>query len=221
MTTEQAANVLAEDAAAQCEATAAALARNDAYVRGFVEQLGLCPYARRCREAGRLHRRVLFSEAAAAGAVAELEALPADAVEVALLIFPRFDRGARAFEAFRGTVREQMAGAHPAGEPPFFCVAFHPDLPMDLGDAHRAVHFIRRSPDPTLQLVRASVLRQVRAGRTGGSTFVDTRRLTAAELMALEAPAGLSDQIAEANLAALRRAGPERLAAALASLRAG
>ena len=194
----------------------AALERNDRYIRDFVEALNLCPYARRCRETGKLHRRVLLETSAAAEAIAEIEALP---VEVALLIFPRFAGGARAFEAFRAAVREEMARAHAGAEPPFFCVAFHPDLPMDLGDPHRAVHFIRRSPDPTLQLVRASVLREVRGTRTGGSTFVDARRLTPAELMALESPIGLSDRIAEANLEALRRAGPDRLAAALASLR--
>lgn len=194
----------------------AALARNDRYVREFVEALNLCPYAKRCRETGKLHRRVLLETAGAAAAVAELESVPPESVEVALLIFPRFDGGARAFEAFRNQVREQMSR-----EPPFFCVAFHPELPMDLADAHRAVHFIRRSPDPTLQLVRASVLREVRGNRTGGSTFVDVSRLSADELRALEAPVGVSDRIAEANLVSLRRAGPDRLAAALASLRRG
>lgn len=197
----------------------AALARSDRYLGDFVEALNLCPFARTCREAGRLHRRVLFEPEEAAAAVAEIEALPPASVEVALLIFPRFDGGARAFEAFRVEVREQMARAHAGGEPPFFCVAFHPELPMDLADPHRAVHFIRRSPDPTLQLVRASVLREVRGTRTGGSTFVDATRMTAAELHLLEAKASISDRIAESNLASLRRAEPGRLAAVLASLR--
>ena len=203
--------------------TEAALLRNDRYLREFVEALNLCPYAKRCREDGKLHRRVLLETGAAFAAVAEIEALPANSVEVALLVFPRFDGGPRAFEALRGEVRERMAHAALASddEPPFFCVAFHPELPMDLADPHRAVHFIRRSPDPTLQLVRASVLRQVRGTRTGGSTFVDTRHLTAAEVAAVEAPLpGISDLIAEANLETLRRAGPERLAAVLASMRA-
>ncbi len=199
----------------------AALGRNDRYILDFVEALNLCPYAKRCRESGKLHRRVLLETSAAAEAIAGIEALPPDSVDVALLIFPRFTGGARAFEAFRGEVRDQMARAHAGGDPPFFCVAFHPDLPMDLLDAHRAVHFIRRSPDPTLQLVRASVLREVRGIRTGGSTFVDASRLTAAELVSLEVSVGVSDRIAEANLQTLRRAGPERLAAALAKLQGG
>lgn len=212
---------------ASVDRTTAALARNDRYVREFVEALNLCPYARRCRETGKLHRRVLGSRAEALPAIAELEALPPESVEVALLIFPEAEVGsleaARAFEAFCAEVREAMARAHaplPDAEPPFFCVAFHPDLALDTADANRAVHFIRRSPDPTLQLVRASVLRAVRGTRTGGSTFVDASRLTLEQLMAVAAPLGVSERIAEANFETLRREGPARLAAELAGFRA-
>src|SRR5258708_39314335 len=79
----------------------AALARNDAWLRDFVEALGLCPYARPCRAAGKLHRQVLldrggprgsaaFAQAAQAGAQAgfEIEGLPADSGGGALLVFP-------------------------------------------------------------------------------------------------------------------------------------
>ena len=41
---------------------AGALARNDRYLREFVEALELCPFARKCRESGRLARRVLRGE---------------------------------------------------------------------------------------------------------------------------------------------------------------
>jgi hypothetical protein len=206
------------------ESAAAALARNDRYVRKFVEALNLCPYARRCRETGKLHRRVLGSPGEALAAIAELEALPPESVEVALLIFPEAEVGsleaARAFEAFCAEVRDGMARAHGGGEPPFFCVAFHPDLALDTADANRAVHFIRRSPDPTLQLVRASVLRAVRGTRTGGSTFVDASRLTLDQLLAVAAPLGVSERIAEANFETLQREGPARLAAELEAIRA-
>ena len=206
---------------------AAALARNDRYVREFVEAFDLCPYAKRCRETGRLHRRVVEQAgdalSAALSAIAAIEALPEDSVEVALLLFPGAATGsteaARAFEDFCGQVREGMARAHPAGSPPFFCVAFHPDLPGDVSDASRAVHFIRRSPDPTLQLVRASVLRAVRGSRTGGSTFVDASRLTLAELLAVSSPIGLSDRIAEANLETIEREGAAKLGSLLTGMR--
>jgi len=200
----------------------AALARNERYLREFVEALHLCPFARQCREAGKLDRRVVLELRDAQAAVKAVEARPEDSVEVALLIFPlaRADgeRSAREFEAFTAALREWMIREH-QGNPPFYCVAFHPDLPRDLLDAHRAVQFIRRSPDPTVQLVRASVLKAVRAGREGGSKYVDASDLTLEQLLAVSSPSSLSDRIAEANLETLRREDPDRLQALLSSLR--
>jgi hypothetical protein len=199
----------------------AAMERSDRYLRDFVEALHLCPFARRCREDGKLHRRVLLPEDDALAAIREIEALPADSVEVALLIFPQRPTGstetARAFEAFGAQVRQTMFAAHFSG-PPFYLVAFHPDLPRDLGDAHRAVQFIRRSPDPTLQLVRASVLQAVR-GSNGGERYVDSSKLSLEQMMALTVPVSTSDRIAEANLETLTREGPDKAESLLASLR--
>src|SRR6266850_8060840 len=199
-----------------------ALARNDRYVREFVEALHLCPYARHCRESGKLHRRVIRRREDALEAIRQVEALPADDVEVALLIFPEEpadgEDSARAFEAFCAGLREQMFAAHPDGAP-FYCVAFHPDLPRDLLDANRAVRFIRRSPDPTLQLVRASILIDVRGEGGGGSRYVDTSLLSLEQAMALVSPASLAERIAEANLATLQREGPDGLELLLSSLR--
>ena len=138
---------------------AAALARNDRYLREFVEALELCPFARKCRETGRLARRVLRGgrpREATAAAVRELEATGEEEVEVALLLYPEFEGEVGAFEEFRDEVRRGLRLFH--------CVAFHPALPMDLSDANRAVSFLRRSPDPTLQLVRIATLDRVRTG---------------------------------------------------------
>jgi len=198
------------------------LARNDRYLREFVEALHLCPYAKRCREEGKLQRRVIRRREDALAAIREIEAMPADAVEVALLIFPEEpadgEESARAFEAFGAELREQMFASHP-GQAPFYCVAFHPDLPRDLLDANRAVRFIRRSPDPTLQLVRASILVRVRGEGGGGSRYVDTSLLSLEQAMALLSPASLADRIGEANLATLQHEGPDRLDLLLSSLR--
>jgi hypothetical protein len=199
-----------------------ALARNDRYLREFVEALRLCPYARPCRESGRLHRLVLRSRDRALPAIRQIEALPEEAVEVALLIFPEEpatgEESARDFASFCAGLRERMFASH-GGDAPFYCVAFHPDLPRDLLDAHRAVQFIRRSPDPTLQLVRASVLRAVRGGEDGGSRYLDMAKLSLEEALALASPLSLADRIAEANLATLQREGPDRLEALLSSFR--
>ena len=201
----------------------AALARSDRYLHAFVEALHLCPYAKRCRESGKLHRRVVLRPEDAREAVRAVEALPEESVEVALLIFPNAPatglESARDFEAFGAALRDAVFEAH-GGNPPFYCVAFHPDLPRDLADAHRAVQFIRRSPDPTLQLVRASVLRAVRGPADGGTRVIDPSNLSLEQLMAISSPLSLADRIAEANLALLQREGPDRIEALLAALRA-
>lgn len=199
-----------------------ALARNDRYLREFVEALRMCPYARTCREAGRLHRRVLRSREAAFPAIAEIEGSPEDELEVALLLFPDEpadgEESARSFEAFCASIRDAMQERHGA-DPPFYCVAFHPDLSRDLLDANRAVRFVRRSPDPTLQLVRASTLRSVRGDAGGGSRCLDVSRLSLEEALALVTPLSLAERIAQANLATLDREGPDRVEALLASFR--
>jgi hypothetical protein len=198
------------------------LARNDRYLREFVEALRFCPYAKPCRESGKLQRRVLWSRDEALAAIREMEALPEQDVEVALLIFPAEpasgETSARDFAAFCAGLRERMFAAH-GGDAPFYCVAFHPDLPRDLLDANRAVHFIRRSPDPTLQLVRASVLRAVRGDAGGGSRYVDTSKLSLEEAMALASPLSLAERIAQANFATLQREGADRLEELLCSFR--
>jgi len=195
---------------------AAALARSDRYLREFVEALELCPFARKCRETGRLVRRVLRGERpaeATAAAVRELEATAEEQVEVALLIYPEFAGDVPRFEEFRDQVRRSLHL--------FYCVAFHPALPMDLSDANRAVSFLRRSPDPTLQLVRISTLDRVRSGRPAGSVYVDASRLSPEALRDLEPVPSLSDQIAAANLRTLRRHDPSLLSALLEAIHRG
>ena len=192
---------------------AGALARNDRYLREFVEALELCPFARKCRETGRLARRVLRGERpgeATAAAVRELELTSEEQVEVALLIYPEFAGNVHAFEQFRDEVRRSLRL--------FYCVAFHPALPMDLSDANRAVSFLRRSPDPTLQLVRIATLDRVRSGRPAGSVYLDASQLSPDELRKLEPPPSLSDQIAAANLRTLRRHDPVALSALLEAI---
>ncbi len=216
---------------------AAALERNDRYVREFVEALGLCPYAKRTREGGALHRLVRLEpggapgtaefEAAVAGlgaAIEEIERMPAGSVDVGLVIFPalvpalaRGLEASRAFESLVSSARERMQARHPGGDSPFYCVAFHPDFAEDLADEHRAVRFIRRSPDPTVQLVRSSVLRAVRGG--GASDYVDTSGLSPAELMAISAPLSVSDRIGRANLRRLQEEGLEKVRALQEAIR--
>ena len=142
-----------------------ALARNDRYLREFIEGLHICPYARGCREEGRLHRQVLLDRTLDAPRVAGLiRELDAEAeIEVGLLIFPLLQIEARAFERFISELRTRYAAGRttPVG---YFIVAFHPELPLQMKNPDVAVRFMRRSPDPTIQLVRPSAIERARHG---------------------------------------------------------
>lgn len=178
-----------------------ALARNDRYLREFIEGLHICPYARGCREEGRLHRQVLLDRATDAPRVAALisELDAKEEIEVGLLIFPLLQIEARAFERFISELRTRYAAGRttPVG---YFIVAFHPELPLQMKNPDVAVRFMRRSPDPTIQLVRPSAIERARQGARD--------------------PEALSRHIAEAGLRAVLAVGPERVASLLSSLRA-
>ena len=177
-----------------------ALARNDRYLHEFIEALHICPYARTCRETGKLHREVVLDrELDASRVAARIRALDHQSqVEIGLLIFPQVAVTAQAFERFIRDVRAryEIGRTEPIA---FFVVAFHPDLPQQLKNPDIAVRFMRRSPDPTIQLVRPSAIERVRQGSRD--------------------PEALSGHIAEAGLRAVLAAGPERVAALLTSLR--
>jgi hypothetical protein len=198
--------------------TARALARNDRFLLDFVERLDLCPFARECRESGGLDRRILASTAPDENVVlreiADLHRPDHAAIEVALFILPLLDIDAIAFERFAARLREATAAA---GLNAFFIVAFHPDAPFDASTPARLVPLFRRSPDPTLQLVRVATLERVRRSRSD-TVWVDTRRLDMhAPLPA--SPPSMSERIAEADAETARRIGIERLVANLAAIR--
>src|SRR4051812_32264154 len=86
-----------------------ALLRNDRYLTEFIEALAICPYAKSCRETGRLYREVILDSELEAQAVADriraLESAAGKEVEVGLLIFPRLQLGAQGFERLVGQVQ--------------------------------------------------------------------------------------------------------------------
>lgn len=177
-----------------------ALARSDRYLREFIEALHICPYARTCREDGRLYRQVVLDRTLdaphVAGLIRELDGRTD--IEVGLLIFPLLTADARLFERFIGELRTLYAAGR-STPIDYFIVAFHPELPMQLKNPDVAVRFMRRSPDPTIQLVRPSAIERARAGARD--------------------PQALSGHIAEAGLRAVLAAGPDHAAALLSSMR--
>lgn len=147
---------------------------HDRYLLEVVEQMGLCPFARRSRELGRVHRPLIYDDPATPErTAARLAAVVAGApdAEIILLTFvrsrpePQWEH-ARPFDTFVKTARaryDELPG------PTFFMVGFHPQSGiMEPGEKSprltpdSMVPLLRRTPDPVIQCVNAEVLDRVR-----------------------------------------------------------
>jgi hypothetical protein len=104
---------------------------------------------------------------------------------------------------------------HALGEIPFVMAAFHPDASPDLAGAERLIPFLRRTPDPTLQLLRTTEVERVRSGSPQGTQFFDASVHDAFT----ESPPPLRERIARANLATAQRLGIDELTRRLDEIR--
>ena len=164
---------------------------NRRWIDEVVVQHGVCPFAAPSLAApGQVQRRVLSSLDEARGAIDELAG---DAqLAVGLLIFPRVTLDAAAFD--RACV--PLRAAHSA----FVAAVFHPETPFDTASAAQAVGFFRRAPDPTLQIVRAQVLDDVRGNKdVAGKFLFDYSAAAWQELERRRERVPLSERIARDN----------------------
>jgi hypothetical protein len=173
-----------------------------------VERFGICPFAEPAMKAGSVARRVIVETKDARAAIDELAA--DTRIEVALLIFPSVTMSAGEFDRWCAPLRE----ANDA----FVAAVFHPDTPYDLATPAQAVGFFRRAPDPTLQLVRLSVLDEVR-GR-GGKFMFDFSTAAWEELKKREHRLPTSERIGRDNHALVMRDGISTLQAIYDDIRA-
>lgn len=149
------------------ELAAEALRLHDRYLHEVVLSFGLCPWAEKSVREGHFRRVVLGGETPDAAAILpfvdSLDAEPAP-VDVAFAIFPALTLSSAGFDKFTEQLRRADRARRPAtASTPFFMAAFHPFGASTYADANQLIAFARRCPDPTVQLVRASVLDQVRA----------------------------------------------------------
>jgi hypothetical protein len=163
---------------------AQALRLNARYVKEVVIGWELCPWAARAWNDGQVTQRVFTDAepdvAPVAAFIDELVAKPDAAIGLA--IFPRVAGTVAAWEKFAERVRRTR------GE--FLIAAFHPDYVPARGDALSAaslVPFIRRTPDPTLQLVRASVMERLRGDVSDDVARANFTTVTTRGVGALEA----------------------------------
>ncbi len=170
------------------------------YAVEIVEALGYCPYAARCRAEGGTRELVSLDETPTVERALPLVREAADdaRVEVALLIFPRAALSrlelSRFVERLRRAHQDEPGGLVMAME------GFHPEAPPDLSSADKLVPFVRRTPDPTIQLVRHEVLLRIRRAGDHGTAFFDPSKMSLDALLAAPAPKPLHRQIADANL---------------------
>ncbi|HYJ08350.1 MAG TPA: DUF1415 family protein [Polyangiaceae bacterium] len=201
------------------ELTQVTLKVYERYAVEVVERFGFCPWARSTRESGSLSLRVLFStnQHDFDESLELLRELHHDTNtgDIALAIYPLLDLDRLAFEDF---VRRLRAAAQPSLDA-FAMAAFHPRAAADLSHPDKLVPYVRRSPDPTLQLVRKSALSAIK-GLSSGTAFIDVTALSALGLKALQdpAPKPVRERIAEQNLTAVREVGPATIDAVLTDI---
>jgi hypothetical protein len=190
------------------------------YAVEIVEGLGLCPWAEHARQTGRVTvRAVLARERDVAPVLGLIDEYAAnEQVEILIALFPVLAIDRRGFEHFVAEVREADAKRHELGTIPFAMAAFHPDANPELDAPERLIPFLRRSPDPTIQLVRRTVLERVRERSPEGTGFVDLRLLDPKSLQ-LDSTPTLREKIAEANLSTVRRLGVAEVERLLAEIR--
>lgn len=186
------------------------------YELEIVGALNLCPWAEKARLEGRVREHILLQTEDASVEPSLLALRDADSardaptaapeVDVALLIYPRLQIGRVDFDDFAARIRDAEAARHELGRVPFVSAVFHPLATPDRSQPERLIPFLRRTPDPTIQFVRASILERVRERAPQGTQFVDLASLDASASNGGEATP-LRERIARSNLMTVERIG--------------
>lgn len=184
------------------------------YAVEIVEGLGFCPWASEARRRGQVHVEVVCGDPSPEALVrrmADLAGMPA--IAIGLLVLPTTTLDSAGFQRFAAQLREiDRAKARP-GTTTWAVADFHPQATADLESAQRLVPFIRRTPDPTLQLVRHSVLERVRKDDAGGTRFVDLANTDWLQNLPVAPEAPLHARVASKNLDTVRDLGAEAVEA--------
>jgi hypothetical protein len=190
---------------------------NRRYLDEVVEAFALCPWALRARLDGQVWERV-FTQQSPDFFAESLDALSAltarESLEIGLFIYPRLRLTRLEFEHFVRRLRALDEQRYQVGEVPLAMAAFHPDAEPHLDDPERLIPYLRRSPYPTIQVVRRTALDRVRGGADEGTAYLDVSLLGSLDVQQPVSPP-LRERIARANLATVRRVGKDTVEAAL------
>jgi hypothetical protein len=192
------------------------------YAREVVERFDFCPWAARARREAKARPTVIFQRDLAdlSASLAAIDELISETeLSVALLIYPCVTADRLDFEHFVRRLRQADSERHEPGAVPFAMAAFHPHAEPDLSDPDRLVPFVRRSPDPTIQLVRREALESVRGDPSDGTALVEVWMLSPAGLT-LPEKEGVRERIAQNNLDTVVERGTQAIEAVLADIAA-
>ena len=121
-----------------------------------------------------------------------------EGVEIGLITFPRLRRSRLEFGRWVEVLRKAHAKTH-GGRTVLAIEGFHPEAEADLSEPALLTPFVRRTPDPTLQLTRLAVLERVRRGSPTGTEFFDMSTGDLDELAEKLSKPPLHERIADTN----------------------
>jgi hypothetical protein len=125
------------------------------YLVEVVEAYELCPWAKSARENGELTVDIVRgTPSIGEWVVAANAALATPTTRVAMIVAPDLSIDRDAFSRVRDEVAARIPTAGVAH--------FHPDARLELASPAKLVPFVRRSPDPLLQLVPLAILDSIR-----------------------------------------------------------
>ena len=166
----------------------------DRYLVEIVETFDLCPWARASRLGGEVGIDVLWGTPTVDMWVAAARPLLATS-RVVMIVAPELDIGRIELHKIREEVSSRIGNAGVA--------EFHPLAAPDTASPARLVPYLRRSPDPLLQLVPLAILENVRASAPAVSLARQAELLGGINT---EAPRGdIADRIAADNHARVLR----------------
>lgn len=193
------------------------------YMVEVVEAFGLCPWAKEARAQGRINVHVtLLTAPDPSVLLAEVDrCMQASETEIGMLLCPLLAVTPKQLRHLTAEIRAADEQRRPRAEQHIAIADFHPIAALDLTTPERLVPFLRRAPDPMLQIIRTDVLARVRGSREHGTSYFDPAMLNAlGSLDQLSAPPpSLAARVARANARTLEQVGVDALEAVLKDIR--
>ena len=187
-----------------------ALRLQERFQREVIERFSICPWAKAARLEDRIRAHVVVKAPCEPSELRPIvdEWAEDAAAEVAFIIAPLFDAGAESFEKWSAAVGALRTDV-------FLSASFHPDPLEPIG----TIHFLRQSPNPTVQLVRRARLDEIRAQDL--PHYTDIFDLDLRALQTSKAPRTAAASVLAHNEKLVRREGRAALQKLIDRLRAG